>query len=150
MSLFFFSSRRRHTIFSRDWSSDVCSSDLDVGGERPLAQLRGFLGDPLAQLLERARPSGAVRIQLGDEVLHDVDRVLKRLNLVDPPLLLPGELVGGHGFPQSGASSASVSTRPSSGSAGVSPSSRASVGAMSTVLTRSRYTPRRTPRPARM
>src|SRR5690606_41048090 len=26
--LFFFSSRRRHTRFSRDWSSDVCSSDL--------------------------------------------------------------------------------------------------------------------------
>src|SRR5436309_8858278 len=26
--LFFFSSRRRHTCFSRDWSSDVCSSDL--------------------------------------------------------------------------------------------------------------------------
>src|SRR5215475_13339191 len=25
--LFFFSSRRRHTRFSRDWSSDVCSSD---------------------------------------------------------------------------------------------------------------------------
>src|SRR5690606_40642257 len=25
----FFSSRRRHTRFSRDWSSDVCSSDLD-------------------------------------------------------------------------------------------------------------------------
>src|SRR5690606_40263037 len=28
--LFFFSSRRRHTSFSRDWSSDVCSSDLDL------------------------------------------------------------------------------------------------------------------------
>src|SRR5690606_40159162 len=27
-SSFFFSSRRRHTRFSRDWSSDVCSSDL--------------------------------------------------------------------------------------------------------------------------
>src|SRR5690606_40429981 len=27
-STFFFSSRRRHTRFSRDWSSDVCSSDL--------------------------------------------------------------------------------------------------------------------------
>src|SRR5690606_40791894 len=26
----FFSSRRRHTRFSRDWSSDVCSSDLGV------------------------------------------------------------------------------------------------------------------------
>src|SRR5690606_39987039 len=29
--LFFFSSRRRHTRFSRDWSSDVCSSDLNWG-----------------------------------------------------------------------------------------------------------------------
>src|SRR5436305_877039 len=28
MSLFFFSSRRRHTRCGRDWSSDVCSSDL--------------------------------------------------------------------------------------------------------------------------
>src|SRR5690606_39560340 len=28
LCLFFFSSRRRHTRFSRDWSSDVCSSDL--------------------------------------------------------------------------------------------------------------------------
>src|SRR5690606_39918811 len=27
---FFFSSRRRHTRFSRDWSSDVCSSDLPL------------------------------------------------------------------------------------------------------------------------
>src|SRR5438067_3541944 len=29
-SLFFFSSRRRHTRSKRDWSSDVCSSDLDL------------------------------------------------------------------------------------------------------------------------
>src|SRR5260370_11085776 len=28
--IFFFSSRRRHTIFKCDWSSDVCSSDLGV------------------------------------------------------------------------------------------------------------------------
>src|SRR2546429_5381619 len=28
MCFFFFSSRRRHTRCSRDWSSDVCSSDL--------------------------------------------------------------------------------------------------------------------------
>src|SRR5207249_9315339 len=27
--IFFFSSRRRHTRSKRDWSSDVCSSDLD-------------------------------------------------------------------------------------------------------------------------
>src|SRR5690606_40876518 len=29
-----FSSRRRHTRFSRDWSSDVCSSDLHGCGDR--------------------------------------------------------------------------------------------------------------------
>src|SRR5215203_6352910 len=28
MFFFFFSSRRRHTRYWRDWSSDVCSSDL--------------------------------------------------------------------------------------------------------------------------
>src|SRR5690606_39412742 len=36
---FFFSSRRRHTRFSRDWSSDVCSSDLDF---ILAAELRGM------------------------------------------------------------------------------------------------------------
>src|SRR2546427_5920720 len=29
---FFFSSRRRHTRFDCDWSSDVCSSDLQLNG----------------------------------------------------------------------------------------------------------------------
>src|SRR3712207_6921078 len=28
LGVFFFSSRRRHTRYWRDWSSDVCSSDL--------------------------------------------------------------------------------------------------------------------------
>src|SRR6266852_7943622 len=32
MFFFFFSSRRRHTRCYRDWSSDVCSSDLDALG----------------------------------------------------------------------------------------------------------------------
>src|SRR6266478_7682493 len=35
-ALFFFSSRRRHTRFDCDWSSDVCSSDL--GKQRPRSQ----------------------------------------------------------------------------------------------------------------
>src|SRR5690606_40656625 len=34
----FFSSRRRHTRFSRDWSSDVCSSDLVSGSRRRAAR----------------------------------------------------------------------------------------------------------------
>src|SRR2546422_10558260 len=57
---FFFSSRRRHTRCSRDWSSDVCSSDLgdDLepyairgdGFER-IAGLRIRRGGELAQLI---------------------------------------------------------------------------------------------------
>src|SRR5256884_1815920 len=48
---FFFSSRRRHTRCSRDWSSDVCSSDLSVRVSRPwpplfrvpqIRHIRGF------------------------------------------------------------------------------------------------------------
>src|SRR5690242_21283881 len=31
LSVFFFSSRRRHTRLTCDWSSDVCSSDLEKG-----------------------------------------------------------------------------------------------------------------------
>src|SRR5207249_5480425 len=31
---FFFSSRRRHTRSKRDWSSDVCSSDLSFSQQR--------------------------------------------------------------------------------------------------------------------
>src|SRR5256886_71780 len=34
--LFFFSSRRRHTRFDCDWSSDVCSSDLVPGTAKTL------------------------------------------------------------------------------------------------------------------
>src|SRR5688500_19438791 len=32
MIFLFFSSRRRHTRLQGDWSSDVCSSDLDLDG----------------------------------------------------------------------------------------------------------------------
>src|SRR5260370_31778339 len=42
---FFFSSRRRHTRFKCDWSSDVCSSDLrtplQVRADRPLLRRAG-------------------------------------------------------------------------------------------------------------
>src|SRR5699024_11926535 len=41
--IFFFSSRRRHTRSKRDWSSDVCSSDLSVmnasGDDKPSVNL---------------------------------------------------------------------------------------------------------------
>src|SRR2546429_4004319 len=49
LACFFFSSRRRHTSWSRDWSSDVCSSDLFRPAKTPV-------GTPL-----RWRPSAAAR-----------------------------------------------------------------------------------------
>src|SRR5207249_5955670 len=39
MLVFFFSSRRRHTRSKRDWSSDVCSSDLLTFFYRQLPEL---------------------------------------------------------------------------------------------------------------
>src|SRR2546430_9929600 len=47
---FFFSSRRRHTRFDCDWSSDVCSSDL--------AELRG--GEQARQDDEHEQPQARV------------------------------------------------------------------------------------------
>src|SRR2546429_1770048 len=38
LCFFFFSSRRRHTRCSRDWSSDVCSSDLYLHSRRGAPQ----------------------------------------------------------------------------------------------------------------
>src|SRR3712207_9105342 len=37
---FFFSSRRRHTRYWRDWSSDVCSSDLGILGTALIRSLQ--------------------------------------------------------------------------------------------------------------
>src|SRR5439155_8288600 len=50
---FFFSSRRRHTRWPRDWSSDVCSSDLGAADDRDRAVAQGVhLGQP-ARLVAR-------------------------------------------------------------------------------------------------
>src|SRR3989442_12490612 len=40
---FFFSSRRRHTRCGRDWSSDVCSSDLNARQARPEGSLSAVI-----------------------------------------------------------------------------------------------------------
>src|SRR3989449_6110881 len=54
MIFFFFSSRRRHTRCSRDWSSDVCSSDLD--NLRPVWPATADLVEPLLAELQAAVP----------------------------------------------------------------------------------------------
>src|SRR6267143_4852783 len=57
---FFFSSRRRHTRWNCDWSSDVCSSDL--GGER-----RWYP----AGMSESTAPAPAPRSDTGAEIAGD-------------------------------------------------------------------------------
>src|SRR5439155_3874901 len=52
--------RRRHTSWPRDWSSDVCSSDLLVHGQRRLQLSLLGVGDPwgrgkMSRRDERAR-----------------------------------------------------------------------------------------------
>src|SRR6267378_498533 len=58
---FFFSSRRRHTRSLRDWSSDVCSSDL-CGGTR---------GSEVIQALPRVPPQPEQRMHLVVEKAAD-------------------------------------------------------------------------------
>src|SRR5205809_1897491 len=54
---FFFSSRRRHTRCSRDWSSDVCSSDLILGRDgrpTPAGRLLQWLSRRVARRADAA------------------------------------------------------------------------------------------------
>src|SRR3712207_8415748 len=55
--MFFFSSRRRHTRYWRDWSSDVCSSDLE--------ELRGtYTGLAHPVMIEHLKTLGVTAVEL--------------------------------------------------------------------------------------
>src|SRR5205809_5362259 len=60
---FFFSSRRRHTRCSRDWSSDVCSSDLPITTTPVAAATRAILtaaGDAFRPAVVTLLPVGLI------------------------------------------------------------------------------------------
>src|SRR2546430_16364926 len=82
MSFFFFSSRRRHTRFDCDWSSDVCSSDLveELDG-RGLAAVPGlvdchthacFAGDRVDEFALRAAGAGYEELHAAGGILATV------------------------------------------------------------------------------
>src|SRR5690606_40797604 len=68
-AIFFFSSRRRHTSFSRDWSSDVCSSDLalEAAEGRPWSVLDARFVRPLDReaVLEAAACGALLTVEEG-------------------------------------------------------------------------------------
>src|SRR5690606_40227445 len=68
-SCFFFSSRRRHTRLSRDWSSDVCSSDLQPAYQRDDA-LAGFWAEDRHRL---ADPRCVELLTLDHDLARDRD-----------------------------------------------------------------------------
>src|SRR6266446_9332107 len=67
---FFFSSRRRHTRLQGDWSSDVCSSDLERGHEHPPCLTGTAWLTPLVHHLDEHR--------FGLNVIALVGRTLER------------------------------------------------------------------------
>src|SRR5258707_3850081 len=56
--VFFFSSRRRHTRYWRDWSSDVCSSDLWSPGPRAAAAITAESPTEPAPVTSSEEPGG--------------------------------------------------------------------------------------------
>src|SRR5690349_22399325 len=69
---FFFSSRRRHTRSLRDWSSDVCSSDLPAEMAERVGDLRNGLGQPARHAPDRLRRETEPAALFGDEVADGV------------------------------------------------------------------------------
>src|SRR2546422_1919619 len=81
---FFFSSRRRHTRCSRDWSSDVCSSDLPLVAVdcRPVHGSEFHQARDLSGKVALEHPADAVfALAIVEQVLLAVgDRKSTRLN----------------------------------------------------------------------
>src|SRR5438034_3272883 len=69
-SFFFFSSRRRHTRSLCDWSSDVCSSDLQTDRDRSRRALR--LLTPAHRLVQGGR--GAIEVAGLEAALRSEER----------------------------------------------------------------------------
>src|SRR5699024_11928441 len=70
---FFFSSRRRHTMSKRDWSSDVCSSDLNMEAHYPKTFASFLLEHQVKKSNELlyVRPDSLVPYQSYSKILYN-------------------------------------------------------------------------------
>src|SRR2546430_13282519 len=75
--VFFFSSRRRHTRFDCDWSSDVCSSDLGVAGVEVME--RGTTLTTMALLAEPPNKSRTAKVTVADAAVIPVPDITPEL-----------------------------------------------------------------------
>src|SRR3712207_2530749 len=86
---FFFSSRRRHTRYWRDWSSDVCSSDLSA-----LEPSDGLIQVVLRKV-DLAPGTADGRLERRRSCVREAERVRERVELVRGgtrrPQVAPGE-----------------------------------------------------------
>src|SRR5690606_7426127 len=73
---FLFSSRRRHTRFSREWSSDVCSSDLVTGAQRDQRRIEIATLEFVERNAENHGTGSAERMAHRNAATVDVDAVV--------------------------------------------------------------------------
>src|SRR5260370_19737340 len=105
LSFFFFSSRRRHTRFKCDWSSDVCSSDLVSNGiittgstlQNEPGVVRGFVQATIMGLKDViANPAAAVQISKNYIQGINVDSAMSGLTATIPLRQGDGPTAVGH------------------------------------------------------
>src|SRR3989449_4434534 len=102
---FFFSSRRRHTRCSRDWSSDVCSSDLRPLAPPPPVRIAPKPRNPFRAMQPVPRPTSpglaAVVLQRGDSLWKLAERNLgqgarwRELLSLNPSIVDPDRVTAG-------------------------------------------------------
>src|SRR3989442_942607 len=80
--VFFFSSRRRHTRCGRDWSSDVCSSDLSPAPPPTISLIPGGAASPAGQ--GSRSPAESSHFGIGDPGKCRPLAPSKRVNVLSP------------------------------------------------------------------
>src|SRR5690606_14088661 len=101
-------SRRRHTRFSRDWSSDVCSSDLTIGtaianrsgdgqtetrhNAETIVEVATHIYDVVHSIIRQLRPSALDHLGLSDAISELVERYRRQNPQLSVALEMEGDL----------------------------------------------------------